>query len=72
MPDKFRAIARRSYLNKGLPRVGREVIGVYPTRNEAEDACSEFVKLQGDGFRATYDDWIIELVLEAGEGKQDA
>ncbi|HEY1860193.1 MAG TPA: hypothetical protein VGG61_07555 [Gemmataceae bacterium] len=72
MPDKFRAIARRSYLNKGMPRVGREVIGLYPTRKEAEDACTEFVKLQGDRFRAAYDDWIVELVLEMGEGKQDA
>jgi hypothetical protein len=72
MADKFRAIARRSYLNKGMPRVRREVIGLYPTRKEAEDACTEFVKLQGDHFRAAYDDWIIELVLEAGEGKQDA
>jgi hypothetical protein len=72
MTDKFRAVARRSYLNQGMPRVGREVIGLYLTRKEAEDACTEFVKLQGDRFRAAYDDWIVELVLEAGEGKLDA
>ena len=72
MTDKFRAVARRSYLNKGMPRVGREVIGLYPSRQEAEEACTEFVKLQGDRFRAAYDDWIVELVLDAGEGKRDA
>jgi hypothetical protein len=72
MTDKFRAVARRSYLNMGMPRVGREVIGLYPTRKEVEGACTEFVKLQGDRFRAAYDDWIVELVLEAGEGKLDA
>ena len=72
MADKFRAVARRSYLNKGMPRVGREVIGLYPTRKEAEEACSDFVKLQGDRFRAAYDDWIVELVLDGSEGKRDA
>jgi hypothetical protein len=72
MTDKFRAVARRSYLSKGMPRVGREVIGLYPSRQEAEEACTEFVKLQGDRFRAAYDDWIVELVFDAGEGKRDA
>ena len=26
MPDKFRVVARRSYLDSGMPKVGREVI----------------------------------------------
>ncbi len=65
MTDKFRAVARQSYLDKGMPRVGREVIGLYPTRSEAEAACTEFMKSRGDDFRAAYDDCIIELVLEA-------
>ena len=64
MQRKFRAVARRSYLELGVPRVGREVLGLYATREEAEDACAEFVKSEGDHFRADYDDWIIELVLE--------
>ena len=64
MMDKFRAVVRRCYLDGGMPKVGREVIGLYPTRQEAEDACTQFVKAQGDRFRAAYDDWIIELVLE--------
>jgi hypothetical protein len=51
-----------------MPRVGREVIGLYPTRKEAEDACTEFVKPQGDSFRAAYDDCIIEVVPEADKG----
>jgi hypothetical protein len=72
MMDKFRAIARRSYLDMGMPRVGREVIGAYPTRKEAEEACTEFVKSQGASFRAAYDDCIIELVLEAEKGKVEA
>ncbi len=72
MTDKFRAVARRSYLNMGMPKVGREVIGLYSTRKEAEDACTEFVKSQGDSFRAAYDDYIIELVQEADKGKLDA
>jgi hypothetical protein len=65
MMNKFRAVARQSYLDMGMPRVGREVIGLYVTRKEAEEACTEFVKSQGDSFRAAYDDCIIELVLEA-------
>jgi hypothetical protein len=65
MTDKFRAVARQSYLDMGMPKVGREVIGLYPTRKEAEDACTEFVKSRGDRFRTAYDDCIIELVLEA-------
>jgi hypothetical protein len=64
MMDKFRAVVRRCYLDRGTPKVGREVLGLYPTRKEAEDACTEFVKVQGDCFRAAYDDCIIELVLE--------
>jgi len=64
MPNKFRAVARRSYLDLGMPKVGREVVGIYPTRKEAEDACTEFVKSHGDSFRADYDDCIVELVLE--------
>jgi hypothetical protein len=64
MMNKFRAVARQSYLDMGMPRVGREVIGLYLTRKEAEEACSEFVKSQGDSFRAAYDDCIVELVLE--------
>ena len=72
MPHKFRAVARRSYLDRGMPRVGREVIGLYPTRMEAEHACAEFVKSQGDSFRVDYDDCIIELVLEDDKPKLDA
>jgi len=72
MPHKFRAVARRSYLDRGMPRVGREVIGLYPTRKEAEHACAEFVKSQGDSFRVDYDDCIIELVLEEDKPKLDA
>jgi hypothetical protein len=55
-----------------MPRVGREVIGLYPTRMEAEHACAEFVKSQGDSFRVDYDDCIIELVLEEDKPKLDA
>lgn len=65
MMDKFRAVVRRCYLDRGMPKVGRAVLGLYPTRKEAEDACTEFVKAQGDRFRAAYDDCVIELVLEA-------
>jgi hypothetical protein len=65
----FRAVARQSYLDMGKPRVGREVIGLYLTRKEAEDACSAFVKSQGARFRPAYDDCIVELVLDAEEGK---
>jgi hypothetical protein len=64
MVDTFRAVIRRSYLESGMPRVSREVIGCFPTRKEAEDACNEFAKSQGDAFRAAYDDWVVELVLE--------
>ena len=64
MPDKFRAVARRSYLDLGLPRVAREVVGLYRTRKEAEEACIAFVQSQGVQFRAAYDDWIVELVVE--------
>jgi hypothetical protein len=60
--DKFRAVARQSYLDRGMPKVGREVIGLYSTRKEAEDACIEFVKSRGDSFRTAYDDCIVELV----------
>ena len=60
--DKFRAVARQSYLDKGMPKVGREVIGLYSTRKEAEDACIAFVKSRGDSFRPAYDDCIVELV----------
>ena len=72
MPDKFRAVARRSYLDMGMPRVGREVVGLYSTRQEAENACGEFVKSQGENFRSAFDDCIVELVLEVDEGKLDA
>jgi hypothetical protein len=72
MPNKFRAVARRSYLDLGMPRVGREVIGLYPTRQEAEHACAEFVKSQGDSFRVGYDDCLIEFVLEVDKPKLDA
>ena len=71
MTDKYRAVARRCYLDMGMPRVGREVIGLYPTRKEAEDECTEFVKCQGDSFRAAYDDCIIEVVPEADKGNLD-
>ena len=65
MTDKFRAVARQSYLDMGMPKVGREVIGLYATRQEAEAACIAFKKTRGDRFRAAYDDCVIELVLEA-------
>jgi hypothetical protein len=48
-----------------MPRVGREVVGLYLTRKEAEDACSAFIKSRGDRFRPAFDDCIVELVLEA-------
>ena len=72
MSDKFRAVVRRSYLDLGTPKVGREVVGVYLTRKEAEDACTEFVSSHGDSFRAEYDDCIVELVLEEYKAKLDA
>ena len=46
--------------------------GVYLTRIEAEDACTEFVRSHGDSFRAEYEDCIIELVLEEHKAKLDA
>jgi hypothetical protein len=64
MPNKFRAVARRCYLDFGLPKVGREVVGTYRTRKEAEAACTEFVKAQDASFRAAYDDCVVELVLD--------
>lgn len=58
---KYRAVVRRCYLELGQPRVGREVVGLYTTRNDAERACTEFVKSQGDRFRADYDsEWQAE------------
>jgi len=47
MSDKFRAVVRRSYPDLGTPKVGREVVGVYLTRKEAEGACTEFVSSHG-------------------------
>lgn len=64
MPNRFRAVARRSHLELGFPKVSREVVGLFPTRQEAEDACTEFAKSQGNSFRAAYDDCIVELVLD--------
>lgn len=64
MADKFRAVARQCHLVCGMPKVGREVLGLYVSRQEAEDACAEFVKGHADSFRADYDDCIVELVLE--------
>jgi hypothetical protein len=55
-----------------MPKVGREVVGLYLTRQEAENACIEFVKSHGDSFRAEYDDCIVELVLEEQRAKLDA
>ena len=69
MPDKYRAVARHSYVEVGLPKVCREVVGLYSTRTQAEAACSEFVKSQGDRFRIAYDDCIVELVVDGDEGK---
>jgi hypothetical protein len=71
MPSKFRAVARRCYLDSGLPRVGREVVGIYPTRKEAEAACTEFVKAQDGSFRAAYDDCVVELVLDTDQSTPD-
>jgi hypothetical protein len=71
MPTKFRAVVRRCYLDLGMPKVGREVVGLYPTRKQADDACSEFVKAQGDTFKADYDDCIIELVFDEDNEKFD-
>jgi hypothetical protein len=67
MGNNYRAVVRRSYLDLGMPRVGREVIGLYSTRKEAEHACAEYVTSHGESFRPEYDDCIIELVL--GEDK---
>jgi hypothetical protein len=64
MPDKFRAVVRRSYLDSGIPKVRREVVGLYLTRKEADLACREFIISHGDSFRTEYDDYIVELVLE--------
>jgi hypothetical protein len=64
MTDTFRAVIRRSFLESGVPRVSREVVGFFPTRKEAEEACNQFAKSQGDAFRAAYDDWVVERVLE--------
>ena len=72
MKDKFRVVVRRSYLDMGMPKVGREVVGLYPTRQEAADACTEFVKSNDDSFRAAYDDCVIELVFEADQGRRPA
>ena len=72
MPDSFRAVARRSYLDLGIPKVGREVVGLYATRKEAEDACTEFVKFHADTFRADYDDCVVELALEGDKDMPDA
>jgi hypothetical protein len=69
MTDKFRVVVRRSYLDMGIPKVGRQVIGFYLTRKEAEDACNEFVKSGSDSFRAAYDDCVVELVLEPDRGR---
>jgi len=71
MPDKYRAVVRRSYLDLGMPRVGRELVGLYSTRKEAEDACTEFVKSHGDSFRADYDDCIVELAREEDQARPD-
>lgn len=71
MPDKFRVVARRSCLEQGMPRVSREVVGLFPTRQEAENACKEFATSQGNGLRAAYDDCIVELVREEYEDKLD-
>ena len=71
MPDKFRAVARRSYLDSGMPKVGREVVGLYRTRKEAEVACIEFIKSHGDSFRVEYDDCIVEIVLGEEKFKLD-
>jgi hypothetical protein len=72
MPDKFRVVARRCYLDSGMPKVGREVIGLYLTRAEAEVACIEFLKSHADSFRTAFDDCIIELVLEEKKLSLDA
>lgn len=69
--NKFIAIARRSYLDLGMPRVGREVIGHYPTRGAAEDACTEYVKSQGERFRADYDDCVVEALCNEDTPKVD-
>jgi hypothetical protein len=37
MTDKFRVVVRRSYLDMGMPKVGRQMIGFYLTRKEAEE-----------------------------------
>lgn len=72
MTDKFRAVARRSYLDVGMPKVGREVLGSYLTRPEAEAACAEFLKSHHGNFRADYDDCVVELAFEEDDGKPAA
>jgi hypothetical protein len=54
-----------------MPKVGREVIGLYLTRSEAEAACIEFLKSHADSFRTEYDDCIVELVLGEQNSKLD-
>jgi hypothetical protein len=47
----------------GIPKVGREIVGTYSTRKEAEAACTEFVHAN-PSFRVAYDDCVVELVFD--------
>lgn len=69
MTHKYRAVARRSAMVGGFPRVGREEVGLYSSRTQAETACREFVKSHATDFRSAYDDCIVELVVDGDEGK---
>lgn len=71
MPDHYRAVARRSVVEVGFPRVGREVVGVYATRTQAETACSEYIQSLGKGYRAAYDDCIVELIVDSNDENRD-
>jgi len=55
-----------------MPRVAREVVGVYLTRQEAEDACAQYLRSHPDSFRAEYDDCVVELIFEQDEAASEA
>lgn len=67
MPDTYLAVARRSCVQAGLPRVERTVVGLYATRPEAEDACRAFLSATDTTFRRAYDDCIVELAIDSVE-----
>lgn len=67
MSDTYLAVARRSCVQAGLPRVERTVVGLYATRPEAEAACRAFLNSTDATFHRAYDDCIVELVIHGVE-----